>query len=87
MVISSTDKQPERQYLEDGRNHTGVAGLLTHGRGSSRVVWAGVGSRVAGVGDGEMARIRAAIVDERSYRNNVAKLEGIKPYSRHGTGW
>ena len=53
-VIGSTDKQPERAYLEDGRNHTGVAALLTLGRGASNVVWAGVGSRTAGVGEGEV---------------------------------
>ena len=90
------------------------------------MVWAGVGSRVAGVGEAEvssyatdtaakgeartavhrrtravhthtraptrtrnplfgylqMARVRRAIVNERSFRNNLTKLGGVKPYSR-----
>jgi hypothetical protein len=47
-------------------------------------VWAGVGQRVAGVGDVEMTAIREAIVEDRSKRLQIQKLSGIKPYSRHG---
>ena len=36
------------------------------------------------VGEREMAAIRGAIVDDRSARNRVDKLQGPKPYSRHG---
>lgn len=48
------------------------------------MVWAGVGQRVAGVGEGEMMAIREAIVEDRSKRLQIQKLSGIKPYSAHG---
>jgi hypothetical protein len=83
-IISSTKDLPEQQFLEDGKNHHGVADLLTRGRGSSRVVWAGVGQQIAGIGENEMGVIRQAIVDDRSKRLHVQKLSGIKPYSAHG---
>lgn len=69
---------------QDGQSHRSVADLLTRGRGSSKVVWAGVGQRVAGVGDIEMTAIREAIVEDRSKRLQVQKLSGVKPYSKHG---
>ncbi|KAH8067859.1 hypothetical protein JL720_12359 [Aureococcus anophagefferens] len=83
-LVASTSITPERQYLEDGRSSSQVSRLLTAGRGSSRVVWAGIGRRNAGVGEGEMAVIRQAVVDDRSSRLRVEKLAGIKPYSAHG---
>ena len=83
-LIASTSITPERQYLEDGRSSSQVSRLLTAERGSSRVVWAGIGRRVAGVGEGEMAVLRQAVVDDRAARNRVEKLSGIKPYSAHG---
>ena len=57
---------------------------LTAGRGSSSVVWAGVGRRSAGVGEGEMAVIREAVVDSRAERLRISRLRSIKPYSAHG---
>ena len=47
-LINSTAMTPERQYLEDGRNRSDVSRLLVAERGASRVVWAGIGRRVAG---------------------------------------
>ena len=83
-IISSTNMLPERQFLEDGKSHRDVADLLTRGRGSSRVVWAGLGQASAGVGPAEMNDIRDAIVEQRSKRLQVQKLQSIKPYSAHG---
>ena len=83
-LINSTDIVPEQQYLEDGRNRSDVSRLLTAERGRSRVVWAGIGRRVAGVGEGEMAVIRQAVVDDRASRLRIEKLSSIKPYSAHG---
>mmetsp|Transcript_33327 Transcript_33327/g.88170 ORF Transcript_33327/g.88170 Transcript_33327/m.88170 type:complete len:296 (+) Transcript_33327:616-1503(+) len=86
-VIGSTDKQPERAYLEDGRNHTGVAALLTLGRGASNVVWAGVGSRTAGVGEGE---VRPPVFSRHKPRarttRHIAHTTGHIPHDvRHST--
>ena len=50
-IVNSTSMLPEQQYLEDGRTSSKVSHLLTAGRGSSSVVWAGVGRRSAGVGE------------------------------------
>ena len=77
-------REPEAQYLEDGRSDRRIARMLTQGRGSSKVVWAGVGRASAGVGDGEMGVIREAIAQDRAKRLNIEKLGGIKPYSAHG---
>jgi hypothetical protein len=52
---------PEQQFLMDGQSHREVADLLTRQRGSSKVVWAGVGQVSAGVGESEMGAIRNAI--------------------------
>ena len=52
---------PEQQFLTDGQSHRDVADLLTRQRGSSKVVWAGVGQVSAGVGESEMGAIRNAI--------------------------
>ena len=49
-IVNSTAMLPEQQYLEDGRTSSKVSHLLTAGRGSSSVVWAGVGRRSAGEG-------------------------------------
>jgi len=83
-IISSTSTMPEQQFLLDGQSHRHVADLLTRQRGSSRVVWAGVGQASAGVGEAEMGSIRNAIVEDRSKRLQLQKLGGIKPYSAHG---
>ena len=83
-VVNSTAMLPEQQYLEDGRTSSKVSHLLTAGRGSSSVVWAGVGRRSAGVGEGEMAVIREAVVDSRAERLRISRLRSIKPYSKHG---
>ena len=83
-IVSSTMRTPEVQFLEDGRSDRRIAKLLTQGRGTSNVVWAGVGRLSAGIGDGEMGVIREAIAQERSKRLNVEKLQSIKPYSAHG---
>ena len=83
-ILNSTAMLPEQQYLEDGRDHPKVSRLLTAGRGSSSVVWAGVGRRSAGVGEGEMAVIREAVVDSRAERLRISRLRSIKPYSSHG---
>jgi hypothetical protein len=83
-IVNSTATLPEQQYLEDGRNNPKVSRLLTAGRGSSQVVWAGVGRRSAGVGEGEMAVIREAVADSRAARLRVSRLRSIKPYSAHG---
>ena len=83
-IVSSTMRTPEVQFLEDGRSDRRIAKLLTQGRGTSNVVWAGVGRLSAGVGDGEMGVIREAIAQERSKRLNIEKLQSIKPYSAHG---
>jgi len=82
-IVNSTAMLPEQQYLEDGRNNPKISRLLG-GRGSSQVVWAGVGRRSAGVGEGEMAVIREAVVDSRATRLRVSRLRSIKPYSAHG---
>ena len=83
-IVNSTSMLPEQQYLEDGRTNSKVSHLLTAGRGSSQVVWAGVGRRSAGVGEGEMAVIREAVVDSRAERLRISRLRSIKPYSAHG---
>ena len=83
-VVGSTALTPEQQFLEDGRNHSAVSRLLTVEQGSSHVVWAGIGRRSAGVGEGEMAVIRESVVHERAKRMHIGKLGSIKPYSRHG---
>ena len=83
-IVNSTAMLPEQQYLEDGRTSSKVSHLLTAGRGSSSVVWAGVGRRSAGVGEGEMAVIREAVVDSRAERLRISRLRSIKPYSKHG---
>ena len=83
-IVNSTAMLPEQQYLEDGRTSSKVSHLLTAGRGSSSVVWAGVGRRSAGVGEGEMAVIREAVVDSRAERLRISRLRSIKPYSAHG---
>ena len=83
-IVNSTSMLPEQQYLEDGRTNSKVSHLLTAGRGSSSVVWAGVGRRSAGVGEGEMAVIREAVVDSRAERLRISRLRSIKPYSAHG---
>jgi hypothetical protein len=83
-IVNSTSMLPEQQYLEDGRTSSKVSHLLTAGRGSSQVVWAGVGRRSAGVGEGEMAVIREAVVDSRAERLRISRLRSIKPYSAHG---
>jgi len=50
--------------------------------GGARVVWAGIGR--GPVGEDEMRAMRVAIVEDRSARQQVHKLQGPKPYSRHG---
>ena len=42
------------------------------------------GRRSAGVGEGEMAVIREAVVDSRAERLRISRLRSIKPYSKHG---
>ena len=76
-LVASTSMTPEDAFIEDGRRHTGVAALLTRGRGSSHVVWAGVGRRSAGVAEGEMAYMRQAVVDARATRLSAQKLSSI----------
>ena len=69
----------------DQRAYRGVADLMNRsGRGSSKVVWAGVGRRSNGLGEGEMHVLRNSVMEERSRRLQLEKLGGIKPYSRHG---
>ena len=82
-IISSTSALPEQQFLEDGRTSSTVSRLLGT-RGTSKVVWAGIGRRSAGVGEGEMAVIREAVVDSRAERLRISRLRSIKPYSAHG---
>ena len=51
-----------------------------HGMGILR----GGASKDAGVGEGEMAVIREAVVDSRAERLRISRLRSIKPYSKHG---
>ena len=51
--------------------------------GGAQVVWAGVGRKIAGVGDHEMAMVRDAVAQQRAERLHLTKLESIKPYSHH----
>jgi hypothetical protein len=80
--VGSTSDAPERRFIEDVDAHAGVNELLSRKCGSTAVVWAGCGR--GPVGEGEMARIRSEIVEDRSRRMETEKLSSIKPYSRHG---
>lgn len=51
--------------------------------GRTQVVWAGVGRKIAGLGDYEMAMVRDQVAEARAGRLHLRKLESIKPYSRH----
>ena len=50
---------------------------------SGEVVWAGIGRQSSGVGPGEMAVVREAVVVARGERLKLEKLTSIKPYSNH----
>lgn len=83
-MLGTTSDRPEVAFRRDVTEHRGVARLLGGGGGSSRVVWAGVGRRIAGLGEAEIATVTQSVAADRSARLRVTQLSGIKPYSRHG---
>ena len=84
VYVADTDQLPERAIAADQKTHRDVRRTmaLAGPDGSAKVVWAGVGR--GPVGETEMRAIRNAIVEDRSARQRVQKLSGVKPYSRHG---
>mmetsp|Transcript_29861 Transcript_29861/g.41303 ORF Transcript_29861/g.41303 Transcript_29861/m.41303 type:complete len:194 (+) Transcript_29861:546-1127(+) len=81
--VGVTNIVPEERFRLDRQEHREVDTLLgPRHHGSSEVVWAGVGRGV--VGEEQMAHITSSIQDDRSSRQQVKKLGGVKPYSRHG---
>ena len=47
----------------------------------SELVWAGMGTGF--LGEQEMGEVRRAVMEKRSKRLQIEKLQSIKPYSRH----
>ena len=80
-AVGCTHTVPEQRFLEDQENHQGVSTLMRRG-GSSEVVWAGVGSYP--LGPREMEVLMGEIAQRRAAQHKVQKLQGPKPYSRHG---
>ena len=83
VYVGDTDVHPERKFLADARGVDPEVRSLAPFQGvAAEVVWAGVGQ--GPVGPDEMRVIRRAVRDDRSQRQRVSKLGGIKPYSSHG---
>jgi len=72
----------EERFKIDKKAHQSVKNLLTYENGKSEVVWAGSGTFP--VGHEQMKAMRTHICEARAERNNIEKLTGPKPYSRHG---
>jgi len=84
VYVGGTSQAPERAFASDQRTNPEVRRTMAMAGpdGGARVVWAGVGR--GPVGEDEMRAMRVAIVEDRSARQQVHKLQGPKPYSRHG---
>mmetsp|Transcript_6302 Transcript_6302/g.11855 ORF Transcript_6302/g.11855 Transcript_6302/m.11855 type:complete len:234 (+) Transcript_6302:3-704(+) len=80
--VGVTNALPEERFRLDCQQHHEVGRILQHQGASSEVVWAGIGRGV--VGAQEMSDICCTIQNDRSARQQVKKLTGVKPYSRHG---
>ena len=84
-LVGSTGGQPEKKFMIDREDNASVGALLKRDtRAQAQLVWAGIGRRSRGCGEGEMAVVRRDIVGERASRLHAEKLGGIKPFSRHG---
>jgi len=91
-LVASTIILPEIAFRQDAIAHTSVAALIGRGddhgqgkrKGDSKVVWAGVGRRSAGLGNAEMNEVREAVATARASRLQLDKLQSPKPYSKHG---
>ena len=82
-LVGSTAGQPEKKYAIDREDHSSVSTLLKQDRAAPKLVWAGIGRRSRGCGEGEMSVIRNDVAEDRAARLHADKLGSIKPYSRH----
>jgi len=80
--VGATNMLPEDKFRLDRKQHVEVERMMQRRTGHSEVVWAGIGRGV--VGASEMEHITNTVLNERSERQQVNKLGGVKPYSRHG---
>ncbi|KAK3237602.1 hypothetical protein CYMTET_52333 [Cymbomonas tetramitiformis] len=81
-VVGDTGSTPEERFRLDRQEHQAINNLVSYQGGTPHVVWAGTGTFP--IGQEEMATMRTAVASSRAARNNVEKLSGPKPYSRHG---
>lgn len=87
--VGHTGGVPEGRFADDAAQHQGVRNLLRYQTGSSEVVWAGSAAPLSvmttsGEGRSVMQTITQGIVQQRMQAQHLEKLQGPKPYSRHG---
>lgn len=80
--VGETGVAPEARMRDDFEHYGEVRQALSRPGGKAEVVWAAIGR--GPVGEREMGLVRDAVVEDRSRRQNLVRLAGYKPYSRHG---
>ena len=80
-LIGCTGETPEQQFMLDYQQCKQVRALGRASELQSELVWAGMGTGF--LGEQEMGEVRRAVMEKRSKRLQIEKLQSIKPYSRH----